>query len=103
VAATLALLALCACETPAQVAARCERDVRTSGTTAISGEFTMGVASGRGGDARFVTDSDIAVAAGVNLGGGARDPRPAHDPRTAYEDCVRASTGQGPVRPFGAS
>ena len=87
-----ALLALAACTaSPEQVAARCEREVASS-TTAVSGEFTMGYASGRG----FVNDSDIAISAGVNLGS-------ARDPRIAYEECVRARTGQGPVRPYGAS
>ena len=77
--------------TPEQVAARCEREVAST-STAVSGEFTMGYASDRG----FVGDSDIALSAGVNLGGG-------RDPRVAYEECVRARTGQGPVRPYGAS
>lgn len=84
------LLALAACAaSPAQVADRCERDV-TSSRVGVSGEFAMGYASGRG----FVSDSDVALSAGVNLGGG-------RDPRVAYEDCVRERTGQGPVRPFG--
>jgi hypothetical protein len=88
----LALLALAACTaSPEQVAARCERDVASS-SVGVSGEFAMGYASDRG----FVSDSDIALSAGVNLG----SPR---DPRLAYEDCVRERTGQGPVRPYGAS
>jgi hypothetical protein len=86
-----ALLALAACAaSPEQVAARCEREVASS--TTVSGEFTMGYASGRG----FVNDSDVALSAGVNLGG-------ARDPCVSYEECVRARTGQGPVRPFGTS
>ena len=93
VLASGALLALAACTaTPEQVAARCEREVAPSTSTPIGGEFVMGYASDRG----FVSDSDIAISAGVNLGGG-------RDPRQAYEDCVRARTGQGPVRPYGAS
>lgn len=89
-----ALLALAACAaSPEQVAARCEREVRSASTsTSVSGEFAMGYASDRG----FVSDSDIALSAGVTLGS-------ARDPRIAYEDCVRARTGQGPVRPYGAS
>lgn len=86
-----ALLALAACApTPEQVADRCEREVRS--TTAVAGEFGMGYASGRG----FVNTSKIGITAGVNLGG-------ARDPRVAYEDCVRTRSGQGPVRPLGAS
>ena len=87
-----ALLALAACTaSPEQVAARCEREVASS-SVGVSGEFAMGYASDRG----FVSDSDIALSAGVNLGGG-------RDPRIAYEECVRARTGQGPVRPYGVS
>jgi hypothetical protein len=87
-----ALLALAACTaSPEQVAARCEREAASS-SVGVSGEFAMGYASDRG----FVSDSDIALSAGVNLGGG-------RDPRIAYEECVRARTGQGPVRPYGAS
>jgi hypothetical protein len=97
VAATLALLALSACATPEQVAARCERDVRASSSTTVGGEFAMGVGSDFNSDARFVTDADIALSAGVNLRGGAADPR------FAYEQCVRERTGQGPVRPYGVS
>jgi hypothetical protein len=87
-----ALLALAACTAaPEQVAARCEREVAPSSSTTIGGEFVMGYASDRG----FVSDSDIAISAGVNLGGG-------RDPRVAFEECGRERTGQGPVRPFGA-
>lgn len=86
-----ALVAVAACApTPEQVADRCEREARS--TTAVSGEFGMGYASGRG----FVNTSKVGITAGVNLGG-------TRDPRMAYEDCVRARSGQGPVRPFGAS
>jgi hypothetical protein len=89
--ASIALIPLVACApTPEQVADRCEREVRS--TTAVSGEFGMGYASGRG----FVNTSKIGISAGVNLGG-------ARDPRMAYEDCVRARSGQGPVRPLGTS
>ena len=88
----LALLALSACAaTPEQVAARCEREAAST-TVGFGGEFALGYASDRG----FVNDSAVALSAGVNLGGG-------RDPRLAYEDCVRERTGQGPVRPFGAS
>jgi hypothetical protein len=88
----LALLALAACAaTPEQVAARCEREAASS-TVGVSGEFALGYASGRG----FVNDSDVAFSAGINLGG-------SRDPRAVYEDCVRQRTGQGPVRPYGAS
>jgi hypothetical protein len=97
VAVTLALLAVGACATPEQVAARCERDVRASSSTSVAGEFTMGVGSGYGSGTRFVSDADVALSAGVNLGGGGGDPR------YAYEQCVRARTGQGPVRPYGVS
>ena len=91
-AASCALLALAACAgSPGQVAARCEREAAST-STAVSGEFALGYASDRG----FVSDSDIALSAGVNLGGG-------RDPRAAYEQCVRERTGQGPVRPYGAS
>ena len=90
-AASAALLALAACApSPQQVADRCEREVRS--TTAVSGELNMGYASDRG----FVSGQKIALTAGVNLGG-------ARDPRLAYEECVRERSGQGPVRPFGAS
>jgi hypothetical protein len=95
VAVTLALIAVAACATPEQVAARCERDVRAS--TSVAGEFAMGVASGYNSSSRFVSDADVALSAGVNLGGGAADPR------YAYEQCVRERTGQGPVRPYGVS
>jgi hypothetical protein len=82
------LLALAACApTPEQVADRCESEVRR--TTGLSGTFGMGYASGRG----FVNESKVGISAGVTLGG-------ARDPRTAYEDCVRQRSGQGPVRPF---
>jgi hypothetical protein len=97
VAATLALLALSACATPEQVAARCERDVRASSSTTVGGEFAMGVGSDYGSNTRFVSDADIALSAGVNLGGGPADPR------YAYEECVRERTGQGPVRPYGVA
>jgi hypothetical protein len=90
---SLALLAPAACAaTPEQVAARCERDAAAATSTSLSGEFAMGYAEGRG----FVTDSDVAISAGVNLGG-------ARDPRFVYEECVRSRTGQGPVRPYGVS
>jgi hypothetical protein len=90
----LALLALAACAaTPEQVAARCEREAASSTTVGVGGEFALGYASDRG----FVNDSSLALSAGVNLGSSPRDPR------VAYEDCVRERTGQGPVRPFGAS
>jgi hypothetical protein len=97
VAVTLALVAVGACATPEQVAARCERDVRASSSTSVAGEFAMGVGSDYGSNTRFVSDADIALSAGVNLGGGAADPR------FAYEQCVRERTGQGPVRPYGVS
>jgi hypothetical protein len=97
VAVTLVLLALSACATPEQVAARCERDVRASSSTSVAGEFAMGVGSDFNSNTRFVSDADIALSAGVNLGGGAADPR------FAYEQCVRERTGQGPVRPYGVS
>jgi hypothetical protein len=97
VAVTLALIAVAACATPEQVAARCERDVRASTSTSVAGEFAMGVASGYNSSSRFVSDADVALSAGVNLGGGAADPR------YAYEQCVRERTGQGPVRPYGVS
>ena len=88
----LALLALAACAaTPEQVAARCEREAASS-NVGVSGEFALGYSSDRG----FVNDSYIALTAGVNLG----SPR---DPRVVYEECVRARTGQGPVRPYGVS
>jgi hypothetical protein len=92
--ASCAAFALVACTaSPEQAALRCEREVRSASTsTSVSGEFAMGYASDRG----FVSDSDIALSAGVDLGSG-------RDPRAAYEDCVRARTGQGPVRPYGAS
>ncbi len=94
----LAGLLLSACATPEQVAARCERDARASTSTSVAGEFAMGYASDFGSNrGRFVNDSNIALSAGVNLGGGPGDPR------YAYEQCVRERTGQGPVRPFGAS
>lgn len=84
--AGLVLLAACA-PTPEQVADRCESDVRR--TTGLTGTFGMGYASGRG----FVNESEVGISAGVTLGG-------APDPRTAFEDCVRRRSGQGPVRPF---
>ena len=87
--AAFLLLAACA-QSPQQVADRCEREVRS--TTTVAGELTMGYASDRG----FVSGQEVALTAGVNLGG-------ARDPRVAYEECVRARSGQGPVRPFGAS
>ena len=91
-ALSLALLALASCAaSPEQVAARCEREAASS-TVGVSGEFQLGYASDRG----FVNDSAVALSAGVNLG----SPR---DPRVVYEECVRARTGQGPVRPYGAS
>ncbi len=89
----LALLVAAACTaTPEQIAARCERDAAAATSTSLSGEFAMGYADGRG----FVTDSDVAISAGVNVGG-------ARNPRFVYEECVRSRTGQGPVRPYGAS
>jgi hypothetical protein len=94
---TLALLALSACATPEQVADRCERDVQASSSTMVAGEFAMGVASGYRSNTRFVSDADIALSAGVNLGSGTADPQ------FAYEQCVRERTGQGPVRPYGVS
>ena len=88
----LALLALVACAaTPEQVADRCEREAAST-SVGLAGEFALGYASGRG----FVNDSSVALSAGVTLG----SPR---DPRDIYEACVRARTGQGPVRPFGVS
>jgi hypothetical protein len=57
----------------------------------------MGVGSDFNSNTRFVSDADIALSAGVNLGGSAADPR------FAYEQCVRERTGQGPVRPYGVS
>jgi hypothetical protein len=94
----IACLASAACTaTPEQVAARCERDARASTSTSVAGEFAMGVASGFNSNPRFVSDADLALSAGVNLGGGAGDPR------FAYEQCVRERTGQGPVRPYGVS
>jgi hypothetical protein len=93
---SLACLASAACTaTPEQVAARCEREAQAS--TSVAGEFSMGVASGFNSNPRFVSDADLALSAGVNLGGGAGDPR------FAYEQCVRERTGQGPVRPYGVS
>jgi hypothetical protein len=90
--ASCALLALAGCATSAEQAALlCERDVGST-RVGVSGELSMGYASGRG----FVNDSDVALSAGVNLGS-------ARDPRIAYEDCVRERTGQGPVRPLGTS
>ena len=86
-----ALLVLAACApSPQQAADQCEREVRS--TTAVSGRVEMGYASDRG----FVSGQELALSAGVDLGG-------TRDPRASYEDCVRARTGQGPVRPFRGS
>ena len=86
--AVLALTTLAACETPPMEPERaaqvCEERARAA--QGPTGRVTLGANSSSGG---FV-GGEIGVSGDFLAG---------RDPLAVYEDCVRARTGAGPIRP----
>ena len=83
----LALLMLAACGpvSPERVADQCEERARAA--TGPTGTIGVGVNSERGG----VINGEISITSDFILG---------RDPFDVYDSCVRARTGQGPIRPL---
>ncbi|MEL7344029.1 MAG: hypothetical protein AAFN59_04100 [Pseudomonadota bacterium] len=86
-AGIFALLALTACGpiSPERAADLCEDRARAA--TGPTGSIGVGVNSERGG----VISGDITITSDFIAG---------RDPYEVYDSCVRARTGQGPIRPL---
>lgn len=89
IAAILALLALAACApiSPERAADECEERARAA--RGATGSVGVGVNSERGA----IMTSDITI--NINS-----DFLTGRDPYEVYDSCVRAKTGQGPIRPL---
>ena len=81
----LIVLSACGPYPPERAADQCEERARAA--TGPTGSFGIGVNSERGG----VVNGNITITSDFITG---------RDPYEVYESCVRAKTGQGPIRPL---